>query len=72
MRGHCVASTSVRRHVPVGFEMRCFLRFLNISCKDHVTNEDVCKRIQAATGEFDELLTVSRSINGNRGGLATP
>ena len=70
MRGHYVAFTSVRRHVLVGFEMRCFLRFLNISCKDHVTNEDVCKRIQAAIGEFDELL--SRSINGNRGGLATP
>ena len=44
------------------FEMRCYRRLLNILYKDHVTNEEVCRKIQAAIGEYDELLTlVSRS-----------
>ena len=40
------------------FEMRCYRRLLNISYKDHVTNEEVCRKIQAAIGEYDELLTL--------------
>ena len=40
------------------FEMRCYRRLLNISYKDHVTNEEVRRRIQAAIGEYDELLTL--------------
>ena len=40
------------------FEMRCYRRLLNISYKDHVTNEDVRRKIQAAIGEYDELLTL--------------
>ena len=31
---------------------------LNISYKDHVTNEEVRRKIQAAIGEYDELLTL--------------
>ena len=31
---------------------------LNISYKDHITNEEVPRMIQAATGEYDELLTL--------------
>ena len=31
------------------FEMRCYRRLLKISYKDHVTNEEVCRKIQAAT-----------------------
>ena len=27
------------------FEMRCYRRLLNILCKDHVTNEEVCRKI---------------------------
>ena len=38
--------------------MRCYRRLLNISYKDHVTNNDVRKKIQAATGKYDELLTL--------------
>ena len=30
----------------------------DISYKDHVTNEEVRRKIQAATGEYDELLTL--------------
>ena len=38
--------------------MRCYRRLLNISYKDHVTNEEVGRKIQAAIGEYDELLTL--------------
>ena len=40
------------------FEMRCYRRLMNISYKDHVTNEEVRRKIQAAIGEYDELLTL--------------
>ena len=40
------------------FEMRCYRRLLNISFKDHVTNEEVREKIQAAIGEYDELLNL--------------
>ena len=40
------------------FEMRCYRRLLNISYKDHVTNEEVRRKITAAIGEYDELLTL--------------
>ena len=39
------------------FEMRCYRRLLNISYKDNVRNEEVRRKIQAAIGEYDELLT---------------
>ena len=38
-------------------EMRCYRGLLNISYKDHVTNEEVHNRIQNATGAHDDLLT---------------
>ena len=38
------------------FEMKCYRRLLSISYKDHVTNEEVRRKIQAAVGEYDELL----------------
>ena len=40
------------------FEMNCYWGLLNISYKDHVTNEEVRRKIQAAIGEYDELLTL--------------
>ena len=40
------------------FEMRCYQRLLNISYKDYVTNEEVRRKIQAAIGEYGELLTL--------------
>ena len=36
--------------------MRCYRRLLNISYKDHVTNEEVRDRIQNAIGVHDDLL----------------
>ena len=41
-------------------EMRCYRRLLNISYKDHVTNEEVRRKIQAAIGDNDELLTLGK------------
>ena len=40
------------------FEMRCYRRLLNISYKDHVTYEEGRRKIQAAIGEYGELLTL--------------
>ena len=40
------------------FEMRCYRRLLSISYKDHVTNEEVRRKIQTAIREYDELLTL--------------
>ena len=38
------------------FEMRCYQRLLNISYKDHVTDEEVCRKI--LIGDYDKLLTL--------------
>ena len=44
------------------FELRCYRRqfHMNISYKDHATNE-VRRKIQAAIGEYDELLTLVKT-----------
>ena len=42
------------------FETRCYRRLLNISYKDHVTNEEVHRKIPEAIGEYDELLTLTK------------
>ena len=44
------------------FEMRCYRRLLGISYKDHVTNEEVRIKIQAAFGEYDKLLTLVKKL----------
>ena len=40
------------------FKMRCYRSLLNNSYKNHVTNEDVRRKIQAAIGKYDELLNL--------------
>ena len=39
-------------------EMRCYRRLMNISYKDHVTNQEVGNRIQNALGVHDDFLTM--------------
>ena len=39
-------------------EMRCYRKILNILYKDHVTNEEVCAKIQQAIGPHEDLLTI--------------
>ena len=41
----------------------CDEMLLNLSYKDHIINEEVRRKIQAAIGEYDELLTWSRNKN---------
>ena len=43
--------------------MRCYQRLLNISYKDHVTNEEVRRKIQTAIGKYDELLALVKKRN---------
>ena len=46
------------REKKLAFVMRCYQRLFNISYKDHVTNKEVCRKIQAAIEEYDTLLTL--------------
>ena len=39
-------------------QMRCYRKKLRISYKDHVTNEEVCAKIQQAIGPHEDLLTI--------------
>ena len=39
-------------------EMRCYRKILYISYKDHVTNEEVCTKIQQAIGSHKDPLTI--------------
>ena len=41
-------------------EMRCYRKILRISYKDHVTNEEVCAKIQQAVGPHKDLTSVKR------------
>ena len=52
-----ILTAELEKRTPA-FEMRCSRRLLNILYKDHVTNEEVRRKIQAAIGEYDELLTL--------------
>ena len=38
-------------------EIRCYRKILHIPYKDHVTNEEVCAKIQQAIGPLEDLLT---------------
>ena len=39
-------------------EMRCYRKILYISHEDHVTNEEVCAKIQQAIGPHEHFLTI--------------
>ena len=41
-------------------EMRCYHKVLHISYRDHVTNEEVCAKIQQAIGPHEDLTIVKR------------
>ena len=60
-------SAEIERRIQA-LEMRCYRRLLNISYKDHEKNEEVCNRIQNATGVHDDLTMVK---NRNSDGMAT-
>ena len=41
-------------------EIKCYRKILQISYKDHVTNEEACAKIQQAIGPHDDLLTIAK------------
>ena len=41
-------------------EMRCYRCLLRISYEDHITNEIVCKKIQAAIGPCEDILKTAK------------
>ena len=49
------SADGIQREIKVKAQ-RCYRRLLNISYKDHATNEEVHRKIQASIGEYDELL----------------
>ena len=51
---YCV---ELRRRIQA-MEMRRYLKILRISYRDHVTNKEVCAKIQQATGPHKDLLTI--------------
>ena len=42
-------------------EMRCYCKKLRIAYKDHITNEEVCAKIQQAIRPHENLLTILNS-----------
>ena len=50
-------TAELQRKIPA-IEMRCYRKILHISYKDHVTNEEVCAKIQWAIGSHEDLLTI--------------
>ena len=50
-------SAELQRRIQA-MEMRCYHKILCISYKDHVTNEEVCAKIQQAIGPREDLLTI--------------
>ena len=52
--------TAELQRIIQAMEMRCYCKILvlHISYKDHVTNEEVCAKIQQATGPHEDLLTI--------------
>ena len=50
-------SAELRRRIQA-MEMRCYRKILRISHKDHVTNKEVCAKIQQAIGPHEDLLTI--------------
>ena len=54
----CESLTAELEKRTQAFEMSCYRRPLNILYKDHVTNKEVRRKIQADIGEYEELLTL--------------
>ena len=52
-------------------EMRCFLKFIGISYRDHITNGEVKVRIGNAVGPYEDLLTSVKKCKLKRYGHVT-
>ena len=50
-------TAELQRRIQV-MEMRCYRMIIHISCKDHVTNEEVSAKIQQAIGPHEDLSAI--------------
>ena len=50
--------TAELQRIIQAMEMRCYRKILHISYKDHVTNQEVCAKIQQAIVPHEDLLTI--------------
>ena len=56
----CTLTAELERKIQTT-EMRCFRRLLDISYRDHVTNEEVRNTIRHTIGPYDYLITTVRT-----------
>ena len=54
---HYTTIAELQRRIQA-MEMRCYHKKPGISYKDHVTNEEICAKIQQAIGPHEDLLTI--------------
>ena len=47
--------TAELEKITQAFKMRSYQRLVNISYEDHVTNKEVCSKVQAAIGAYVEI-----------------
>ena len=52
----CTLTAELQKRIQA-MEMRCYRKILCISYEDHVTNEEVCAKIQQAIRQHKDLLT---------------
>ena len=57
--GLCILEVELEKRTQV-FEMKCYKRLLNVWYKNHKTCEEVCRKIPAATEEYNELLILMK------------
>ena len=53
----CALTAELQRRIQA-MKMRCFLKIIHISYKDHATNEEVPAKIQQAIGPHEDFLTI--------------
>ena len=54
---HRTLTAELQRRIRA-MKMKCYRKVLHISYKDHVTNEEVCAKIQRAIRPHEDLLTI--------------
>ena len=54
---HRTLTAELQRRIRA-MKMKCYRKVLHISYKDHVTNEEVCAKIQQAIRPHEDLLTI--------------
>ena len=61
-------NAELRRRIRA-MEMGCYHKILRLSYKDHITDEEVCAKIQQAIGPHEDLLTMVKRRKVNCSGM---